>query len=73
MSGRAQIFRLSAEDFDGKLNHVALAIEHDTFRHFGFGLGFDYFEVDLDSSDTGFLGAFKLRFSGPHVYAHAHF
>lgn len=73
LSGRAQIFRLRADDFDGELNHVAVAIEHDTFRRVGLGFAADFFEVDLASRDAGLLGAFKLQFSGPRVFVHAHF
>jgi hypothetical protein len=73
LHGRAQIFRLDADDFDGVLNHVALAIEHDTFRHVGLGIAADFFELDLNSKDTGLLGAFKFQFSGPRIFFHAHF
>lgn len=73
LHGRAQIFRLDVDDFDGELNHVALAIEHDTFRHVGVGLAADFFEIDVNSKDSRLLGAFKFQFSGPRLYIHAHF
>ena len=71
--GQAQLFRLEAGGYDGELNHVALEMEHDTFRHIGLGFALDYFEVDLDSTEPKFVGAFNLTFSGPRVFMRAHF
>jgi hypothetical protein len=73
LHGRAQIFRLEAEDFAGELNHVVVGVEHATFRRIGFGLALDFFELDLSSEYTGLLGAFKLQFSGPRLYVQARF
>jgi hypothetical protein len=72
-SGRAQLFRLAAGDYEGAINHVAIAFEHATFEHVGIGVALDYFEVDLDSNDTSFLGAFELKFTGPRLFAHMSF
>jgi hypothetical protein len=71
--GQAQIFRLEAGGYDGALNHVALEMEHNTFHHLGFGVALDYFEVDLDSTEPKFVGAFNLTFSGPRVFMRGHF
>ncbi|HEY3518358.1 MAG TPA: hypothetical protein VGL98_15020 [Gammaproteobacteria bacterium] len=73
MRGRAQFFRLAAGDYEGAINHVAIAFEHATFEHVGLGVALDYFEVDLDSDDTSFLGAFELKFTGPRLFAHMSF
>jgi len=73
MRGRAQLFRLAAGDYEGAINHVAIAFEHATFEHVGIGVALDYFEVDLDSNDTSFLGAFELKFTGPRLFAHMSF
>lgn len=73
MRGRAQFFRLEAGDYDGKIDHAALAFEHATFEHVGIGVALDYFKVDLESNDTSFLGAFELKFFGPRLFAHMSF
>lgn len=73
MRGRLQLFRLEAEDYSGALNHVMLAVEHATFPRVGIGFAVDYFEMDVDSTEATFRGAVKLEFSGPRLYAHAHF
>ena len=73
MHGRAQIFRLDAGDYDGEINHLAVAFEHSTFKRVGLGVALDFFELDLDSKDDSFLGAFELKFAGPRIFAHAHF
>src|SRR6188768_418620 len=33
LRGRAQLFRLAAGDYEGAINHVAIAFEHATFEH----------------------------------------
>jgi hypothetical protein len=73
MRGRAQIFRLTAGDYDGEINHAAIAFEHATFEHVGIGVALDFFEVDLESNDTSFLGRFELKFAGPRLFAHMSF
>jgi hypothetical protein len=73
MRGRAQFFRLEAGDYDGKIDHAAIAFEHATFEHVGLGVALDYFRVDLESNDTSFLGAFELKFVGPRLFAHMSF
>lgn len=73
MHGRAQIFRLAAGDYDGEINHLALAFEHSTFKRVGIGVALDFFEVNLESKDDSFLGEFSLKFAGPRIFAHAHF
>jgi hypothetical protein len=73
MRGRAQIFRLAAGDFEGEINHAAIAFEHATFEHVGMGVALDFFEVDLESTDTSFIGAFELKFTGPRLFAHLSF
>lgn len=73
MRGRVQIFRLAAGDFEGEINHAAIAFEHATFERVGIGIALDFFEVDLESTDTSFLGAFELKFTGPRLFAHMTF
>jgi hypothetical protein len=73
MHGRGQIFRLSAGDYEGEIDHLAVAFEHSTFERIGLGVALDFFELNLDSEDDSFLGEFNLRFAGPRIFAHAHF
>lgn len=71
--GRLQIFRLEVGDFDGSIDHLAIRLEHQTFRHVGFGLGYDYFELDVDIDDSDWRGFANYQFDGPTVYVKATF
>jgi len=73
LHGRAQIFRLTAGDYDGEIDHLAIAFEHSTFKRVGLGVALDFFRLNLDSKDDSFLGSFELKFAGPRIFAHAHF
>jgi hypothetical protein len=65
---RAQVFSVDFDDVDGTITHGALYFEHDTFDHFGFGFGYDWFVVDVKSEDTFWLGSVHVRFDGPMLF-----
>jgi len=71
--GRAQIFRLEIDDYDGALNHLKVGVVHSTFKHVGFGFGFDYFEVDVDMEDPNFSGSVDFDYGGPIFFVLGHF
>ena len=71
--GRLQIFRLEVGDYDGSIDHLSIRLEHQTFRHVGFGLGYDFFELDIDIDDSDWRGFANYQFKGPTVYVKAVF
>ena len=71
--GRLQLFRLEVGDYDGSIDHLAVRLEHQTFRHIGFGLGYDYFELDIDIDNSDWRGFANYQFHGPTLYVKAVF
>jgi hypothetical protein len=65
---RAQVFSVKIDDIDGAITHAALYFEHDTFEHFGFGFGYDWFVIDAKSEDEFWRGRVKVRFDGPMLF-----
>ena len=71
--GAAQIFRLAVSDYEGAIDHCQLAFEYAFRRRVAFGVGYDYFAIDVSKESQHFKGLAEFDFSGPKVYAHFHF
>lgn len=74
-NANSQFFFLRYEDFEGSLTDVRLNVEHQTFRHVGFGLGLNRidFDIEADSSDDDFRGTFENVNEGLQAYIFAAF
>jgi hypothetical protein len=70
---RGQWFFLEVDDVKGSISHAAVFLEHSTFKHVGFGFGYDWFEVNLDSTDQFWQGSADVGFSGPMIFVQASF
>jgi hypothetical protein len=66
--GRAQIFQFSISDFAGRLNHAAVRLEYNAFKHVGMGVGYDLFDLSLDIDRNTWRGNVAFRFRGPIVF-----
>lgn len=70
---RGQAFFLEVDDVKGSITHAAAFLEHQTFRHAGFGFGYDWFDIDVDATDPRWRGAADVRFQGPMLFVQASF
>ena len=66
--GRAQYFTLEYDDIDGSIYHSAIYLEHDTFKNFGFGIGYDRFRVDVKTEEKYWRGRARVEFEGPMIF-----
>lgn len=73
LTGKSQWFFLSVDDADGTISHAAVYLEHNTFENVGFGFGYDWFDVDLRTTDQLWRGAADIRFDGPLLFIQASF
>ena len=71
--GEVGIFRLEFDQYDGALNELILGFEHRTFEHVGFGMGFNYFEIDVDTDSISWRGEFDFEYYGPTPYVSGRF
>lgn len=65
---RAQVFSANFDDIDGTIKHGALYFEHDTSDNFGFGVGYDWFVIDIKSEEQFWIGTAQVRFDGPMLF-----
>ena len=65
---RAQVFAADFDDIDGTIKHGAIYFEHDTFDNFGFGVGYDWFVIDIKTEEELWVGRIQVRFDGPMLF-----
>ena len=68
------VFYLEYQSFKGALVDTRIAVEYNPWEHFGLGLGFDNFRVQLESENNDYPGAdfqgvIKSQFMGVQLYA----
>jgi len=68
---RTRFDLLSADvgDYDGLLVNVALGVNFQAFEHFGFGLNYNYFELDVGIDKSGWRGNIETTYEGVYLYA----
>lgn len=71
--GKGQWFFLTFDDYEGSITHATAHFEHNTFRQVGFGFGYDWFDIDVDTTDKYWRGSADVRFHGPLVFIQASF
>lgn len=73
--GHSEWFFIDYDEFEGSLTDVRLSVEHQTFKHAGFGFGFNRIEYDLEVDDTSedLRGSFNNTNSGFQAYVFAAF
>lgn len=73
LAARGQFFFLEVDDVEGSVTHASIHIEHNTFRHLGFGAGYDWFGTDITATDRFWRGSADVEFNGPMLFIHASF
>ncbi|MGZ8993083.1 MAG: outer membrane beta-barrel protein [Burkholderiaceae bacterium] len=68
LSGRADFFSFSYNDYDGSLVNFVAGVDYRFTRNFGVGLGYRYVDYDLDVTKSSFSGNVQYEFSGPVLY-----
>ena len=68
---RARLDLLSADvgDFDGLLLNSAVGVNFDAFEHFGIGLNYNYFKLDVGIDKSDWRGDIETLYEGIYVYA----
>lgn len=70
-AGRLGYIAFDLDDWEGDVGSAAVAIEHRTWKNFGFGLGYSYTNYDIDTNSSKFLGRFEYNISGFEIYGRA--
>jgi hypothetical protein len=71
--GKADFFYLEFGDYEGSLTDLRLNLEHHTWKHAGFGFGFNGIQTQLDYDTSDETGTLKNTVAGPQAYVFASF
>ncbi|HSN51987.1 MAG TPA: MipA/OmpV family protein [Woeseiaceae bacterium] len=64
-----QLFRMEFDHYSGSLNNLYVGVNHYFGDSLGVGIGYNIYQMNLDSSDAYLRGSLKLRHYGPIVFA----
>lgn len=70
LTGRFQVigFALEIDSIDGSLVEVDVDVNWNPWRHFGFGAGIRYFNVEIEATSSDLDGKFEFDYFGPVIY-----
>jgi hypothetical protein len=68
---RTRVDLLSADvgDYDGLMLNVALGVNYQAFEHFGLGLNYNFFKLDVGIDKSDWRGDLEIEYDGFYVYA----
>jgi len=65
LHGRVDWISATIGDYDGTLWNAAVGVNYQAFRHVGFSLSYQYFDLNLVVDKSDWNGEMHLRYSGP--------
>ncbi|HUP06064.1 MAG TPA: hypothetical protein VMU47_02865 [Caldimonas sp.] len=68
LEGSGQLFRVSIDGYHGNVGDVRANATYMFSRHFGLGLGYDYFRTSVDVDRTNFNGHLRIGYHGLMAY-----
>lgn len=71
LSGTFGYIAFNLDDWEGSVASALIGIEHRTWKNFGFGLGYNYSDYDIDALGRDFLGKFEYLIDGFEIYFRA--
>lgn len=69
VGARVELFRMEFDVYEGSLNAFYLGVNHSFTDTIGAGIGYNYYAMNLDSSEQGLRGSVEIRHHGPIVFA----
>ena len=72
---RARLDLLSADvgDYDGLLVNTSLGLNFQAFEHFGIGLNYNYFKLDIGIDKSNWRGDIETVYDGVYLYASVYY
>jgi hypothetical protein len=71
VKGRVDWLSAEVGDYDGQLINASLGVNYQVFEHFGVGVSYNIFDLDVTISKSDWKGRAKLTYEG--VYANLSF
>ena len=68
LRSNAGIFALKIDEFEGSLVNFDLDLEYNAWKYMGFGIGYNFFTMDLDVEADNFKGSTDYTYHGFKVF-----
>lgn len=59
---------LEIGEYKGKFTNLRAKLEYYPYKHVGFGLGIDHFDMEISANKTEFKGRLDWRYTGAQIY-----
>ena len=66
-------FWIEIDSFEGQLIDTNLSLEYNFFKYVGAGIGYNYFNLDLEVDTSDFLGSSELEYQGLQLFMKFYF
>jgi len=63
-----EVFAIEVDDSSGRLLDARLNLDYDVGDHWGVGIGYNAFDLDVDLEESGFAGSLGWRYDGVLIY-----
>ena len=73
LGARLQFFKMQFDQYDGQMTYFTLTLQYMFAKKGSVGLGFNFYELKLDSDIPEINGTLEVRHHGPYVFLGAHF
>jgi len=65
LHGRLDWISADIGNYDGTMWNTSVGVNYQAFRHVGFDLSYQYFDIDLKVTETDLQGEVNMKYSGP--------
>ncbi|TDJ43591.1 MAG: hypothetical protein E2O52_10140 [Gammaproteobacteria bacterium] len=59
---------LGINEFEGSIGNYRAGLQYRVLRYLGIGIGYDVFDLNVESRSRGFSGLLKYQFKGPKAF-----
>lgn len=73
LRAQAQFYRMHFDDYRGSMNYLNLVLQHVFNQNFSIGLGYNLYDIKLDSENSSIDGRVEIRHFGPQLFLGMHF
>ncbi len=64
LRGHAQFFYITADNYSGSLVDALFGAVYNTFKNVGFRVGYNFMDLDIDSTDQDWTGRLDIDYQG---------
>ena len=73
LRSRFDLLSANVGDYTGVMVNVAVGLNFQAFEHFGIGLNYNYFELDIEIDKSNWRGNIETTYDGVYVYASVYY